>query len=367
MAYNWQLKDWPDFSYDLAQIHDLLIDSVERISLLTGGIKELEDKNKLDAVIKIMLSEALKSSEIEGELLNQEAVFSSIRQQMGLKPTLSQKNSKADSITRVIVDAYRSFDKTLTIKQLNNWHASLFQDHKDIVVGDFRKHKEPMQVVSGDIGKPKIHFQAPPSASLKKEMRDFVKWFNQTASKQDQEIKAAPIRAAITHLYFESIHPYEDGNGRIGRVLAEKALSQTMGYPLIICMSLEIESKKKLYYSKLEEAQKSNEITEWLEYFLAMLIKASYRTEKIIQFVIKKSQFFKRHSQRLNQRQTKTVQRMLEEGVEGFQGGMTAAKYIKITKCSKATATRDLADLLESAVFIKRPGEGRSTSYDLNL
>lgn len=180
-------------------IHDLLIDSVERISLLTGGIKELEDKNKLDAVIKIMLSEALKSSEIEGELLNQEAVFSSIRQQMGLKPTLSQKNSKADSITRVIVDAYKSFDKTLTIKQLNNWHASLFQDRQDIVVGDFRKHKEPMQVVSGDIGKPKIHFHAPPSASLKKEMRDFVKWFNQTANKQDQEIKAAPIRAAITH------------------------------------------------------------------------------------------------------------------------------------------------------------------------
>lgn len=367
MAYNWQLKDWPNFTYNSLEIQELLLEAVEKISLLTGGIKELQDENQLDATIRVMLSEALKSSEIEGEHLNKEAVFSSVKNHLGLKPQIKVNDSNADSISRIIVDAYQNFNKKLSKKQINTWHETLFKDRKDIVVGDYRKHHEPMQVVSGNVAKPKIHYEAPPSSQVNKEMQGFIEWFNQTAPGKSSEIKAAPLRAAIAHLYFESIHPYEDGNGRLGRIIAEKALAQSMGYPIILCLSLEINSKKKLYYSSLGQAQRSNEITNWLKYFLQMLISASSRTEELLNFVVKKSKFYKEHQDQLNPRQAKVIKRMLNEGIDGFKGGINATKYMKITKCSKATATRDLSDLLKKNILIKLDQGGRSTSYDLKF
>lgn len=367
MKYNWQLKDWPNFNYRLAEINDLIIDAVQEISLITGGIKDSEQQNQIDTIIGIMLSEALKSSEIEGEILDKEEVYSSVRQHFGLKPLINVKDSRANAISQIMVDAYKSFDKPLSQKQLNSWHQVLFQHRSDIVIGNYRKHQEPMQVVSGHVGKIKIHFEAPPFNVLKHEMQEFIKWFNNTAPGKAHEIKAAPLRAAMAHLYFESIHPYEDGNGRIGRIIAEKALSQTMGYPLLICLSQEIESKKKLYYSSLEKAQSSNEITAWLQYFLTMLIAATKRTDKLLNFVLSKSRFYSKHQDDLNPRQAKVIKRMLDEGVNGFQGGINASKYMKIAKCSKATATRDLQDLQAKTIIIKLSAGGRSTSYELNL
>jgi Fic family protein len=365
MKCNWQLQDWPNFSYNQAEVNDLLLDAVKQISLLTGSIKDSE--NQIDTIIGIMLSEALKSSEIEGDILNREEVYSSVRQHFGLKPLIKIKDSRANAISQIMVDAYQTFAKPLSHKQLNAWHQVLFQERSNIVVGNYRKHQEPMQVVSGHFGKVKIYFEAPPSTILKHEMQEFIKWFNNTAPGKAHEIKAAPLRAAMAHLYFESIHPYEDGNGRIGRIIAEKALSQTMGYPLLICLSQEIESKKKLYYSSLEKAQSTNEITAWLKYFLTMLIAATKRTNKLLTFVLSKSRFYNKYQDELNLRQAKLIKRMLDEGSDGFKGGINASKYMKITKCSKATATRDLQELQHKAILNKLDAGGRSTSYELNL
>ena len=367
MVYNWQLKDWPDFSYNSSAIEDLLLDAITKISLLTGGLNEVTEENKLETVIRVMISEALKSSAIEGENLSEEAVYSSVRNHFGIKPRVKVQDRSAEAISEIIVDAYKTYEEPLSKKQLNHWHSILCADAKSIVVGSYRKHKEAMQVISGYVGKTKVHFEAPPSSALANEMKNFITWFNATAPGKAQEIKAAPLRAAIAHLYFESIHPYEDGNGRLGRIIAEKALSQTMGFPIAISLSQEIEAKKKLYYQALEQAQKSNEITEWLVYFLNLLISAVETTQKILNFILSKSKFFERHQDQLNPRQVKVIKRMFEEGPGGFKGGMNASKYMKISKCSKATATRDLADLLTQKVFKKLEAGGRSTSYVLSL
>jgi Fic family protein len=194
-----------------------------------------------------------------------------------------------------------------------------------------------------------------------------VKWFNETAPGGKHEIRIAPVRSAIAHLYFESIHPFEDGNGRIGRAIAEKALSQTLGRPVVLSLSKTIESNKKLYYKSLEQAQRSNDITPWIEYFVQTILDAQIDSEIQVEFTLKKVKFFDRFKDRLNDRQLLVIQRMLEEGQTGFEGGMNARKYIGITKTSKATATRDIQHLVEIGAFLALPGRGRSSSYTLAL
>lgn len=370
MKYNWQLKDWTHFRYDLAEIQESLLDCVSKIGLFAGGLAALGVDVKQESIIHFMVAEALKTSAIEGEVLSREDVFSSIRNQFGLNDEKSKdvKDYRAVGISRVMVDAYNSFEKPLSKRQLNEWHAMLFKESVYMgCIGEYRKHAEPMQVVAGPIEKRKVHFEAPPSSSVAKEMSAFIKWFNDTAPGGVSEIKIAPVRAGIAHLYFESIHPYEDGNGRIGRAIAEKALAQGLGRPALLCISQEIEAHRKLYYSALQEAQKSNEITEWLRYFIEMLTAASIRSSNQIEFIVRKSKFFDRFAAKLNARQKKVISRMLEEGAEGFEGGINARKYGSISKCSKATATRDLTEMLEMKVLKLRPGGGRSVSYDLAL
>ncbi len=368
--YNWQLDTWPNFRYDSSKVQDLLYDCVARVNLFAGSLRTLPDGVKQETIISFMVSEAIKSSEIEGEYISREDVLSSIRNHLGLdtKPKVI-KDIKAQGISKVMVDAYNTFNKLLSKKQLDAWHAMLFEYQLGtrMTIGAYRCHKEPMQVISGHYGKVKIHFEAPPSKDVSKEMKKFIQWFNETAPGKKHEIKAAPIRAALVHLYFESIHPYEDGNGRIGRALSEKALAQGLGAPVLLCLSQEIEANKKLYYLKLEQAQRSNDVTEWLEYFIEMISAASVRTSEQISFTIDKSKFYDRFKDQLNPRQTKVINRMLQEGDEGFLGGMNARKYVAITKCSKATATRDLTELLTMRAVKHRPGAGRSVSYDLNI
>lgn len=225
-----------------------------------------------------------------------------------------------------------------------------------------------MQVISGPLGKQKVHFEAPPSNRVPKEMDQFIKWFNETAPGGSKEMKKGPIRSAIAHLYFETIHPFEDGNGRIGRAIAEKALTQGAGRPVMMSLSNTIEANKKAYYVTLEKAQRSNEITDWIQYFTNTILTAQSEAEEQIDFTLKKAKFFDHFKNKLNERQLKVIKRMLEEGPKGFAGGINASKYGSLTKISKATATRDLQTLLEMGALIPfGKGGGRSTKYEVNL
>lgn len=197
-------------------------------------------------------------------------------------------------------------------------------------------------------------------------MDRFIRWFNDTAPGGKKEIKKAPVRSAIAHLYFESIHPFEDGNGRIGRAIAEKALSQTIGRPVLLSLSRTIETNKRAYYTALETAQRSNEITEWISYFVSAIRDAQQQTSQLIEFTLAKTKFLDRFRDKLNDRQLKPVLKMLDAGLEGFEGGMTARKYISITKTSKATATRDLQALVDIGALTE-VGGGRSSHYLLNI
>ena len=371
MKYNWQLKDWTNFRYNTTEINELAYDCLKNISIFAGNITALPEDIKQETIIHFMVSEAVKTSAIEGEIVSREDVLSSIRNHFGLHTKTKQvKDLKAEGISKVMIDAYQTFNKPISKKMLNDWHLMLFQEQigqSKMNTGKYRTHKEPTQVVSGPIGKEKIHFIAPPSKNIEEEMKYFVQWFNQTAPGKQHEIKAAPIRSAIAHLYFESIHPFEDGNGRIGRAISEKALAQSLGCPILISLSQEIEANKKSYYFNLERAQKLNEITEWVKYFLEMINASIIRTKSQLTFILEKSRFFDKFKNKLNERQKKVINRMLEEGPLGFKGGITARKYISITKCSKATATRDLTELLTMQAIKRLPGKGRNISYELAL
>jgi len=244
--------------------------------------------------------------------------------------------------------------------------SGLLKGNRDIEAGKWRGHMEPMQIVSGTLGKEKVLFEAPPSVRLPREMDVFIKWFNDTAPGSPYEIKKSVIRAAIAHLYFESVHPFEDGNGRIGRAIAEKALCQSVKRPVLLTISNSIESDKNAYYDALQKAQRSNEITPWIRYFTGVVLDAQILAEQEIEFTLKKTRFFHLFEGRLNKRQLKAIRRMLDEGPKGFEGGMNARKYVSITQTSKATATRDLQDLVRRNILLATGG-GRSTRYELNI
>jgi Fic family protein len=233
-------------------------------------------------------------------------------------------------------------------------------NNKRINAGQWRKGSAPMQIISGSASDPKVHFQAIPSKGVPKEMKRFIEWYNKS------EISSPLIKAAVAHLYFESIHPFEDGNGRIGRAIAEKALSQGFDNPIMFSISKSIEENRLDYYKALQDAQQRLEVTKWIEWFASIIISAQNDAEKTIQFTIKKVKFFDKHDKNFNDRQRKVINRILEEGINGFKGGMNVKKYISITDTSKATATRDLQELAEMNVFVIT-GAGRSTSYEINI
>ena len=265
-----------------------------------------------------------------------------------------------------MVDVRKSYAEELTEDKLFAWHRMLMKGSKRVKAGVWRTHEEPMQVVSGPIGKEKIHYEAPPSSQVPEEMAQFISWFNETGPGGKKEIKKLAARSAIAHLYFETIHPFEDGNGRIGRALSEKALSQHIGRPVLLSLSRTIEENRNDYYDALQDGQRSNEITSWITYFVNTVLQAQIQAEEQIEFTLKKAKFFDRFEDTLNERQLRVIRRMLEDSPKGFKGGMSAKKYIAITKASKATATRDLQDLVEKGVFTPTGG-GRSTRYEVNL
>ena len=367
--YNWQQHDWPNFRYDTSIIEDSLFVIAEKTGLINGKISHLTEDLKTEAMINLMVEEAVKTSEIEGEYISRPDIRSSIKNNLGLNQNIVPVHDKrAQGVVELMLDVRNTFNEPLTEKKLFDWHLMLLSasPNPNLRVGCWRMHEEPMQVVSGYHGRWTVHYEAPPSKRVPDEMAKFICWFNDTAPGKIQAIKLAPVRAAIAHLYFESIHPFEDGNGRIGRAIAEKALSQGVGYPIILSLSQAIDADKKAYYVALNQASRTNEITSWVSYFVNTILTAQLDVEKQINFIINKSAWFDKHENKLNDRQLKVMRRMMRAGITGFEGGMSAKKYMTMTGTSKATATRDLQDLLVMGA-VRQIGEGRSVCYELNL
>ena len=365
MVYNWQQKDWRQFQYSESAFTEIALSFMALAGQSQGYILSLSDDEQTDSVIDFLVKEALKTSAIEGEFLSRIDLASSIRKNLGFPtPSFRIKDKRVEGIATLLVKAREDFNSDLTETQICEWHQLLMLGNNSINVGQYRSHTEPMQVVSGAIGKELVHFEAPPSVSVPIEMELLFTWFNETKPNGKQTIPNLLIRAAVAHLYFETIHPFEDGNGRMGRIIAEKALAQGLKRPILMSLSTAIEADKKAYYTALKQAQRSNDLTDWIRYFSETILKAQQDFIHTIGFIIKKTAFFDKHKSQLNEAQRKVINKML--GEEVFIGGMNARKYQSITGVSKATATRHLQDLVEKVILVSHNG-GRSTNYQVNM
>jgi Fic family protein len=366
MTWNWQQPDWPDFTYDSKALELLeqrfLLQSGEFI----GAFKHIGADDQETLKIELISDEAVKTSEIEGEILDRASVQSSLRHQLGLGVERPGVKPAERGISEMMVDLYRGYATSLIDKTLFDWHSMLLSGDRLIKeIGGYRTHAEPMQVVSGPDYRRTVHFEAPPSKRLPREMKRFIAWFNDTAPGARHPLPAL-TRAGSAHLYFVCIHPFEDGNGRIGRALAEKSLAQNLGQPSLIALAYTIERRRKDYYAALERNNKENEITDWLTYFADTVLEAQNNTLERVDFYVAKAKFYDRLRGKLNERQERVVARMFQEGIDGFRGGLSAENYVSISKTSRATATRDLQDLIGKGALTKA-GELRHTRYYLNL
>ena len=319
MEYNWQHKRWPEFVYDLSSIEERLYSFSEKTGIVSGMLKSLPEAVKTEAIIEIMVAEAVKTSEIEGEFLSRRDVMSSIKNNLGLNaPEEKVADKRAKGIGMLMADIRNNYAGSLSEEDLFRWHSMLLGYNAKITSGSWRTHTEPMQVVSGVIGKETVHYEAPPSKRVPEEMTRFISWFNDSGPGGKWEIKNALVRSAIVHLYFESIHPFEDGNGRIGRAIAEKALSQSIGRPVLLSLSGTIEKHRHAYYDALKKAQRTLHITAWIGYFADVALAAQQFAEDLVEFSLKKTHFFDKYKNLLNDRQLKVIKKMLASGPAGF-------------------------------------------------
>lgn len=366
MTWNWQQPKWPNFTYDSKALESSEQQFLLQSGQFIGACKHVGSDDRETLKIELISDEAVKTSEIEGEILNRNSVQSSLRQQLGLGVEQPGVTPAERGVSQMMVDLYRSFADPLTDKTMFDWHAMLLSGARDInVIGGYRTHSDTMQIVSGPDYKRTVHFEAPPSARVPNEMKRFVSWFNGTDPNGRNKLPAL-TRAGIAHLYFEGIHPFEDGNGRIGRALSEKALAQNLGQPTLIALAYTIERKRKDYYAALERNNKGTAITPWLTYFANTALEAQRNTIKRVDFYVAKAKFYEKFRDQLNERQETAIARMFREGIDGFKGGLSADNYISITQASRATATRDLQNLVEKGALTKT-GELRHTRYYLNL
>jgi len=364
--WNWQQKDWPEFRYAASNLEAFEAAFLRQSGVFSGAVRHVGDEDRQQLTVELISDEALKTSEIEGEFLNRDSLQSSIRQNFGLASDYRKIPPAEHGISQMMVDLYRHFDAPLTDELLFHWHEMLMNGRRDVKeVGRYRTDESPMQVVSGPLHAPKVHFEAPPSPALPKEMKRFIQWFEHTAPK-GKALLGILARAGIAHLYFVSIHPFEDGNGRIGRAIAEKAVSQGLGQASLIALSHTINSKRKAYYDMLEHSNRRNEITEWLVYFAQTVLEAQDYSQRMLDFLIAKTRYFDRFRGQFNERQEKVIARMFREGPTGFKGGLSAENYIRITETSRSTATRDLQDLVDKQALV-RTGSLKSTRYHLNI
>ncbi|MGA7622376.1 MAG: Fic family protein [Candidatus Acidiferrales bacterium] len=366
MTWSWQQPDWPNFTWNRTRLEKAEQQFLLRGGVLVGTVKHLPEDDRQQLTVEAMSTEAITTSEIEGEILDRASVQSSIRKQLGLSVEERKVRPAEQGIAEMTVDLYRSFSEPLSEEMLFRWHKMIVSGRRDLKqVGGFRTGTEPMQIVSGRVPEPRVHFEAPPSSRVPSEMSRFFLWFTQTNVGAERPLPAL-TRAAVAHLYFESIHPFEDGNGRIGRAISEKSLAESLGEPTLIALAGTILLRRKNYYEALEAANKGNEITNWITWFAAIVIEAQRRTTALAEFLIDKTKLLDRLKGELNERQTKALLRMFREGPEGFQGGLSAGKYTTITGASPATTTRDLSDLVSKGALM-REGELRHARYRLNI
>ena len=366
MKWNWQQADWPDFSWKQASLLKAEAAFLLEAGEYAGTAKHLGAEDREQLTVEAMSTEAVTTSEIEGEILDRASVLSSIRRQLGLATDRRKVGAAEQGVSEMMVDLHHTFAEPLSHDMLFRWHRMLTTGRRDLKdVGSYRTHAEPMQVVSGAIQDPKVHFEAPPSASVPAEMTRFIDWFNRSSPGNSGTLSAL-TRAGIAHLYFICIHPFEDGNGRIARAIAEKALAQNLGHPTLTALAATILAKRNAYYAALEANNKQQEITPWLTWFAATVIEAQRRSIALVDFLVDKTRFLDRLRDQINERQKKALLRMLREGPEGFEGGLSAGKYASITGASPATATRDLADLVAKHALV-RSGEQRHTRYAIAI
>ena len=365
--WNWQQDDWPNFSYDNKKLASLEQEYIQEAGISFGIMKSLPEAEQKQLAVEIISDEALNTSEIEGEIFNRDSLQSSIMREFGLAEIVREARSTPGErgIAKMMKELYAEYQHSLSHEMLFSWHDNLMLGNPKIKAGKYRTYKEDMQVVSGRIDKPKIHFVAPPSSRIPQEMNQFIDWFNRTAP--EGKTPLPPLtRAGVAHFHFVTIHPFEDGNGRIGRALVTKALSQSNKSPVLTAVSCTINQAKKQYYKSLNAQNKSNEITAYLTYFSKTILESQRAIVEKLDFLITKTKFFDVHKKNINVRQKKAILRIFREGPKGFDGGLSAKNYIAITKAPKATATRDLTNLAKKGILIKT-GKLKSTRYELNL
>jgi Fic family protein len=333
---------------------------------LLGRMEGLGFVLRNQATLQVLTEDVLKTSEIEGQQLNPDTVRSSIARRLGVDTgALVSADRHVDGLVEMVLDATGGFANSLTRERLFGWHAALFPTGYSglakIKIGDWRDDSDgPMQVVSGPIGRQKIHYEAPPAARLQEEMEEFLSWFN-----SEQDIDPV-IKAGLAHLWFVTIHPFDDGNGRIARAMGDMRLARSeLSSQRFYSLSAQIQLKRKEYYDLLEKTQKGDlDVTEWLTWFLACLGRAIAGAENTLGMVIGKARFLERCSGiSLNERQVKLVNRLLD----GFEGKLTCSKWATIAKCSPDSALRDIKDLIERGMLKKTEAGGRSTSYELDI
>lgn len=366
MTWNWQQPDWPHFSWDSSHLAPLEERFLLAAGTLGGTHRHLNSEDRDLFTVQVMSAEAVTTSEIEGEILDGASVRSSIRRHLGLATEAHRTKPAEQGIGEMMVHLHQGYREQLSEATLFSWHQMLMRGREDLAdSGQYRTSADAMQVISGPVPSRKIHFEAPPSSTMPNEMREFIRWFNASGPEAADHLPAL-TRAGIAHLYFVSIHPFEDGNGRLARAIAEKALAQGARQAPLLALAPTILKKRKAYYDMLEAANKHNRITPWLAWFAEVALEAQAATLAHIEFFLAKSRLLDRLRGRLNARQEKALLRMLREGPEGFQGGLSAGNYASITGASPATTTRDLVDLVEKGA-LTRTGERRHARYHLAL
>lgn len=365
--YIWQQREWPHFRWNA----DVIIESLSRCNFnrgrLLGRVASLGMEHSLEAQAEALAAEVLETSAIEGKKLDPDSVRSSVGRRLGLPDAgLPRKDRYTEGLVDVLLDATTNHQQTLTMERLHGWQAALFptgySGMHQIAVGTFRGDS-PMQVLSGPVGKEKLHYEAPPGSEVATNVEQFLQWWQEEQGDFD-----GIIRAAIAGFWFVTIHPYEDGNGRLARAITDMALAQDEKLAgRYYSLSAQIMEEREEYYEVLESCQKGDlDITDWLLWFLGCFERAIARSDKLIGKVLRKARFWEIHSQaELNQRQRKVVNSLLDAGPDGFEGGLTTRKYAGMTKSSRATSYREITDLLEKKILLRNPGKGRSASYDL--
>lgn len=366
MLWNWQLSDWPHFAFDEACLRDAEARFLKGAGVVVGSMYHLGGEARQGIVIELISQEMVDSSAIEGAILDRVSVQSSIARQLGFATDRRRSNPAEAGAAELMADLYRRYADPLTDQLLFDWHRMLMNGRRDLVdIGAYRTHADPMQIVSGALHAPRVHFEAPPSDRMPEEMARFIAWFNDSGPQGSAPMPAI-TRAAMAHLWFETIHPFEDGNGRLGRAIAEKALAQSLEAPTLTALAATINRHRKAYYAQLHAASQTNRIDAWMGWFAQVVLEAQGRTIESIRFLIEKTRLLDRLRGRINDRQEKALIRMMAEGPDGFVGGLSAHNYRTITEAASATATRDLAELVELGA-LERVGERRYARYHLAI